>query len=70
MVALHLSQFMDKNPLKSRHIMTDSDYRTILTKVSKFTGHKNTESLFHYIDLAWEKLGIFSDVYEIRACSH
>jgi len=46
--------------------MTDSDYRTILTKVSRFTGHKSTESLLHYIDFAWEKLGVFADIYEIK----
>ena len=51
MVKLHLMSFMDYNPLKSRQIMTDNDYRTILTKVAKFTGHKNINSLFHYINL-------------------
>lgn len=66
MVKLHLISFMDKNPLKSRQIMTDSDYRTILTKVSKFTGHKSVDSLLHYIDMAWEELGAFSHSHEVK----
>ena len=66
MVKLHLVAFMDKNPLKNRQIITDSDYRTILTKVTKFTGHRNVESLMHYIDIAWDELGAFSYTYEIK----
>lgn len=66
MVKLHLMSFMDYNPLKSRQLMTDNDYRTILTKVAKFTGHKNVNSLFHYIDLAWEELDVFSHANKVR----
>lgn len=66
MVKLHLIGFMDKNPLKTRHIVTDSDYRTILKKVSTFTGHKSPDSLMHYIDLAWEELDAFSYTYEVK----
>ncbi|MCW7554529.1 site-specific integrase [Endozoicomonas gorgoniicola] len=66
MVKLHLVSFMDKNPLKSRQIMTDSDYRTILTKIAKFTGHKDVNSLFHYIDLAWDELDVFEHAFDIQ----
>ena len=40
MVKLHLIGFMDKNPLKSRQLITDSDYRTILAVVSKYNREK------------------------------
>ena len=66
MVKLHLIGFMDKNPLKTRHIVTDSDYRTILKKVTAFTGHKSPDSLMDYIDLAWEELDAFSYTYEVK----
>jgi hypothetical protein len=32
---------------------------TILTKVASMTGHKNIESLWVYIDLAFEEMGIW-----------
>ena len=32
MVKIHLIGFMDKNPLKNRHIMVENDYRSILKK--------------------------------------
>jgi len=66
MVKLHFISFMDKNPLKTRHIITDSDYRTILRKVAGFTGHKSVDSLWHYIDLAWEELDAFAHSYEVK----
>lgn len=59
MVKLHLISFMDKNPLKTRHVVTDNDYRTVLKKVASFTGHRNLDSLMHYIDLAWEEMDVF-----------
>lgn len=69
MVKLHLIAFMDKNPLKSRQLMIESDYRTILKKVATFTGHQDPDSLNSYIDLAWEEINIFSDVYDIKKLS-
>jgi len=66
LVKLQLCSFMDNNPLKNRHLITDDDYRTILTKVTKFTGHKSPNSLYHYIDLAWDELGAFSYAYDIK----
>lgn len=65
MVKLNLISFMDKNPAKSRYNFAESDYRTILTKVATFTGHKDPESLLHYIDLAWDELDAFSFAYEV-----
>lgn len=62
MVKLHLLGFMDTSPGKTRHMMTESDYRTVLTKVAAFTGHKDEQSLLHYIDMAWEEIGIFDYV--------
>lgn len=66
MVKLHFIGFMDKNPLKTRHIITDHDYRSILKKVATFTGHKNVDSLWHYIDLAWDELNAFAYTYEVK----
>jgi hypothetical protein len=66
MVKLHFIGFMDKNPLKTRHVITDSDYRTILKKVASFTGHKSVDSLWHYVDLAWEELDAFAHSYEVK----
>ncbi|NVE90727.1 site-specific integrase [Vreelandella titanicae] len=66
MVKLHFISFMDKNPLKTRHIITESDYRTILKKVASFTGHRSVDSLWHYIDLAWDELDAFTHSYEVK----
>lgn len=62
MVKLHLIGFMNDNPGHGRHSMTDPDYRTILRRVATFTGHGSEESLFDYIDLAWNEMGIFDYV--------
>jgi len=67
MVKIHLIGFMDKNPLKNRHIMVENDYRTILKKVASFTNHKHLDSLHHYIDPAWEELDVFSHTNEVKA---
>lgn len=66
MVKLHLVAFIENNPIKNRHMMTESDYRTILQKVASFTGHKSADSLLHYIDLAWEELDAFSSIYDLK----
>jgi integrase len=66
MVKLHLIGFRDNNKLKTKHMMTESDYRTILKKVASFTGHKEPNSLMHYIDLAWDELDVFSYTYEVK----
>jgi site-specific recombinase XerD len=59
MVAIYLTEFLKENPLVNRFTITESDYRTILTRVKVLTGHGSVESLFPYIHLAWEELGIF-----------
>ena len=66
MVKLHLISFLDKNPLKNKYNFADSDYRTILTKVSTFTGHSDPESLRYYIDIAWDELGAHSHAYDVN----
>lgn len=66
MVKLHLVSFIENNPHKNKHMMTESDYRTILQKVASFTGHKSADSLLHYIDLAWEELEAFSSIYDLK----
>lgn len=66
MVKLHLIAFVEGNPHKSRHMMTESDYRTILQKIASFTGHKSADSLLHYIDLAWDELDAFSSIYDLK----
>jgi len=65
MVKIHFSSFMDKNPIKNKYNINEHDYRTILRKVAGFTDHKNPDSLFDYIDLAWEELDVFSYAYEV-----
>lgn len=66
MVKLHLVSFIENNPHRNKHMMTESDYRTILQKVASFTGHRSADSLLHYIDLAWEELEAFSSIYDLK----
>lgn len=56
-VAIHLGIYIGSEN-KAKEMMTDSDYRTILKKVATVTGHGNEESLMHYLDLAWDELGV------------
>ena len=65
MVKIHFSSFMDKNPIKNKYNINEHDYRSILRKVAGFTDHKDPDSLFDYIDLAWEELDVFSYAYEV-----
>lgn len=55
-VAIHLGIYLSENN-KTKELMTDGDYRTILKKVATITGHGSETSLLHYIDLAWDELG-------------
>lgn len=64
-VAIHLSVYLSESG-KARSLMTESDYRTILKKVAVITGHGDECSLLHYIDLAWEELGVFGRVDAAR----
>lgn len=55
-IAIHLGIFLGQGS-KTKAMMTDADYRTILKKVATVTGHGNETSLLHYLDLAWDELG-------------
>lgn len=60
-VIVHLKEFMDKSG-KNRHLLTDSDYQSILTRVSKKTGHGDPKSLWHYIDIAWDEMNVWGNI--------
>lgn len=67
MVALHLNAFVRESPGKDRQYLIEADYRSILKRVAVFTGHGSVDSLFVYIDWAWEELGAFDRVAEGHA---
>lgn len=58
-VTVHLKEFIEKSG-KSRQMMTDIDYESILKRVADKTGHGSVQSLWHYIDLAWEEMGVWA----------
>lgn len=58
MVLVHLKEFM-KATGSTRSTATTDDYRMILRKVADLTGHKNPDSLWAYIDLAWKEHGVW-----------
>jgi site-specific recombinase XerD len=60
-VALHLGIYLSDNN-KTKEMMTDGDYRTILRKVATITGHGSEISLLHYLDMAWEELGTMNQI--------
>lgn len=60
-VAIHLGIYLNEKN-KTKEMMTDGDYRTILKKVAVITGHGDENSLLHYIDMAWEELGVADQV--------
>jgi site-specific recombinase XerD len=60
-VIVHFKEFM-KGTGKSRQLMTDIDYRSILKRVATKTGHGSVESLWHYIDLAWDELNVWGNI--------
>jgi len=68
-VTAHIKEFIDKSG-KSRQMMTDIDYESILKRVAAKTGHGSVQSLWHYIDLAWEELGVWSSVDKAIARLH
>lgn len=55
-------------------VMIDRDYRSILERVRVKTGHRSVESLFHYVDLARDIEGIWSEAdmpsERLRALDH
>lgn len=68
-VTAHLKEFID-NSGKSRQMMTDIDYESILKRVSAKTGHGSVKSLWYYIDLAWEELGVWGSIDKAIARLH
>jgi integrase len=62
MVQIHILAYQNDNPAISRAMMSRSDYRTILQKVCAFTGHGSSDSLWPYIDMAWDEMGTFDYV--------
>lgn len=62
MVALHLEAFLHESPGRERQYLLEADYRSILTRVAVFTGHGSPDSLFVYIDWAWEERSVFDQV--------
>jgi hypothetical protein len=68
-VTAHLKEFIE-NAGKSRQMMTDIDYESILKRVSAKTGHGSVQSLWHYIDLAWEELGVWGAIDKAIARLH
>lgn len=68
-VTVHLKEFIEKSG-KSRQMMTDIDYESILKRVADKTGHASVQSLWHYIDLAWEELGVWASTDKALARLH
>jgi hypothetical protein len=57
-VVAHLNEFIE-NSGKTRQMMTDVDYESILKRVTAKTGHGTVASLWRYIDLAWNELRVW-----------
>lgn len=68
-VTAHLKEFIEKSG-KSRQMMTDIDYESILKRVATKTGHGSVQSLWYYIDLAWEELGVWGSIDRAIARLH
>lgn len=68
-VTAHLKEFIEKSG-KSRQMMTDIDYESILKRVAVKTGHGSVESLWHYIDLAWAEMGVWGSIDKAIARLH
>ncbi|NKJ47624.1 hypothetical protein CIC12_12900 [Burkholderia sp. SG-MS1] len=65
-VAVELKQVIKDDPSFPVHSRLFADYRTILTRVAKLTGHTNPESLMPYIHLAWDELHLFGGADDLR----
>jgi hypothetical protein len=68
-VTAHLKEFIE-NSGKSRQMMTDIDYESILKRVAVKTGHGSVKSLWHYFDLAWEEMGVWGSTDKAIARLH
>ncbi|CAN7407134.1 tyrosine-type recombinase/integrase [Duganella sp. LjRoot269] len=60
-VIVHIKEFMVESG-KMRHGMGKTDYESILKRVATKTGHASAESLWNYIDLAWEEIGVWGSI--------
>ncbi len=60
-VIVHLKEFMGSAG-KTRQLMTDADYRSILKRIATKTGHGSEDSLWHYVDLAWQEMDVWANV--------
>ncbi|PKO27988.1 MAG: hypothetical protein CVU32_01900 [Betaproteobacteria bacterium HGW-Betaproteobacteria-5] len=60
-VIAHLKEFIQHSG-KSRQMMTDIDYQSILKRVATKTGHGSIESLWNYIDLAWDEIDVWGSI--------
>lgn len=68
-VTVHLKEFIEKSG-KSRQMMTDIDYESILKRIADKTGHGAVQSLWYYIDLAWEEQGVWASTDKALARLH
>jgi len=68
-VIAHLKEFINTSG-KSRQMMTDIDYESILKRISAKTGHGSPKSLWNYIDLAWEELNVWGSIDKAIARLH
>lgn len=59
-IIVYFKEFMT-NTNKTRAMITDADYRSILKRIATKTGHGSEESLWHYIDLAWDEMGVWGN---------
>jgi integrase len=61
-VATYLRAFLEDNSGKSRMLLTEADYISVLKRVAIYTGHADPESLLPYIDMAWDEIGAFDGI--------
>lgn len=60
-VIAHLKEFINQTG-KTRQMMTDVDYESILKRIATKTGHGSVQSLWYYIDLAWKELDVWGSI--------
>jgi site-specific recombinase XerD len=60
-VVVHIREFIVASG-KTRQMMTDVDYVSILERVAAKTGHGSPRSLWHYVDLAWKQMDVWGNV--------
>ncbi|OOZ42706.1 tyrosine-type recombinase/integrase [Solemya elarraichensis gill symbiont] len=60
-VAMHLKKQMQKTG-RDQQSFEEADYTTVLKRIAELTGHKSEQSLWFYVDLGWEELGLWTSV--------